>query len=188
MRLSFFIGTLLLLPVLAPAKRQLAPEEHALASSDKGEARIAQEIRHQLIMLPYYGIFDDLAFRVDGAKVTLLGAVTRPVLKSDAENTVKRVEGIASVQNEIEVLPLSPDDDRIRLAEFRIIYGDPAIGDRYGHRALPPIHIIVKNGHVTLVGAVASEADKNLLKVRANTVPGVFSVTNKLQVEQGPTQ
>ncbi len=148
------------------------------------ESRMAQEIRHQLVMLPYYTIFDDLAFRINGSTVTLLGAVTRPTLKSDAENVVKRIEGVTQVDNQIEVLPLSPQDNRIRLAVYRAIYGDPQIGDRYGHRALPSIHIIVKNGNVTLEGVVANEGDKNLINIRANGVPGVFKVTNNLVVEK----
>src|SRR3954471_13313960 len=148
------------------------------------ESRMAQEIRHQLVMLPYYSIFDDLAFRLNGSAVTLLGAVTRPTLKSDAENVVKRIEGVTQVDNQIEVLPLSSMDDRIRLAMYRAIYGDPQIGDRYGHRALPSIHIIVKNGNVTLEGVVANEGNKNLINIRANGVPGVFKVTNNLMVEK----
>jgi hyperosmotically inducible protein len=147
------------------------------------ESKIAQAIRHQLVMLPYYTIFDDLAFRVNGDTVTLLGAVTRPTLKSDAENVVKRIEGVTQVNNQIEVLPLSPTDDRIRLATSRAIYGDPQIGTRYGNRALPSIHIIVKNGSVTLEGVVANEGDKNLINIRANGVPNVFKVNNNLVVE-----
>lgn len=147
------------------------------------ESRMAQEIRHQLVMLPYYTIFDDLAFRINGSTVTLLGSVSRPTLKSDAENVVKRIEGVTQVNNQIEVLPLSPQDNRIRLAVYRAIYGDPMIGDRYGHRALPSIHIIVKNGNVTLEGVVANKGDKDLINIRANGVPGVFKVTNNLIVE-----
>jgi hyperosmotically inducible protein len=128
-------------------------------------------------------VFDDLAFRVDGSTVTLLGAVTQPVTKSDAERSVKHVEGLTQVVNNIEVLPLSPFDDQIRRAEFRAIYGDPALSDRYGYRALPSIHIIVKNGHVTLEGAVANQFDKSLINTKANVVPNVFSVTNNLLVE-----
>ena len=136
-----------------------------------------------MLQLPYYGVFDDLAFRVDGDTVTLLGAVVNPVLKTDAERAVKRIEGVGLVKNEIEVLPVSPDDDRIRMAEYKAIYGDPVLSTRYGYRALPPIHIIVKNGKVTLVGVVANESDRNLVNIRANAVPGVFSVTNNLQIE-----
>ena len=149
----------------------------------KGEARLIQEVRHQLVMLPYYSVFDDLGFRVNGSTVTLLGEVTRPVLKSDAEGVVKDVEGITQVVNQIEVLPPSPFDDQIRRAMLQTIYGDPQIGTRYGNQALPSIHIIVKNGHVRLEGLVANTFDKNLIGVRANTVPNVFSVDNQLQVE-----
>jgi len=115
--------------------------------------------------------------------VTLLGEVTQPVLKSDAGNVVKRVEGVTNVVNNIEVLPLSPDDDRIRRAEYRAIYGDPALSSRYGFQALPSIHIIVKNGHVRLEGVVANEGDKNIAGIRANGVAGAFSVENDLRVE-----
>jgi hyperosmotically inducible protein len=155
----------------------------AFVNGAPDEARIAKEVRHQLVTLPFYGVFDDLAFRVDGGTVTLLGAVTQPVLKSDAERAVKRVEGVTQVINNIEVLPLSPNDDQIRRAEYRAIYGDPSLSDRYGFRAVPSIHIIVKNGHVMLEGVVANQADKTLINARANMVPGVFSVTNNLLVE-----
>jgi len=156
----------------------------AFTPGPAGMSKLAQEVRHQLVMLPYYSIFDDLAFRVDGSAVTLLGAVTRPTLKSDAGNVVKNIEGVTQVNNEIEVLPLSPMDNQIRRSVARAIYGDPAIGDRYGDRALPSIHIIVKNGNVTLEGVVANEGDKNLINVRVNGVPNVFQVTNNLQVEK----
>jgi hyperosmotically inducible protein len=155
----------------------------AFIPGQAGETRIAQEVRHQLVMLPYYGVFDDLAFSVQGGVVTLVGAVTRPTLKSDAQRVTEKVEGVTQVVNNIEVLPLSPLDDRIRIAEYRAIYGDPALSTRYAYRALPSIHIIVKNGHVTLEGVVANSADKNLVNIRANGVPNVFSVTNNLQVE-----
>ena len=147
-----------------------------------GQDRIAREVRHELVMLPYYGVFDNLAYRVNGGTVTLLGQVTRPTLKSDAENAVKHVEGVERVDNQIQVLPLSPMDDQIRLAEYRAIYGQTGL-DRYALQAIPPIHIIVNNGHVTLEGVVASQADKDLANIRANGVPGVFSVTNNLRVE-----
>jgi hyperosmotically inducible protein len=162
-----------------------AKKDHndAFVAGDPAENKIAREVRHQLVMLPYYGVFDDLAFKLDGGTVTLLGAVTRPTLKSDAENVVKRVEGITQVVNEIKVLPLSPMDDQTRRAVYRAIYGDPALSMRYGFRAVPSIHIIVENGHVTLEGVVANEMDKNLCNIRANGVPNVFSVTNELQVE-----
>jgi hyperosmotically inducible protein len=155
----------------------------AFVRGGAGENRISQEVRHQLLMLPYYGIFDDLAFRVEGDSVTLLGQVTRPTLKSEAENVAKQVEGVSHVINNIEVLPLSPMDDQIRVAEYRAIYGDSTLSARYGFRALPSIHIIVKNGHVTLEGVVANEGDKDVMNVRANGIPNVFSVTNNLQIE-----
>jgi hyperosmotically inducible periplasmic protein len=145
--------------------------------------RLTREVRHELVMLPYYGVFDNLAFKVDGRTVTLVGQVTRPTLKSDAENVVKDIEGVEKVVNQIEVLPLSPMDDQIRIATFRAVYGTPGL-DRYGLNAVPPIHIIVANGKVTLEGVVANEADKNLAGVKANGVSGVFSVTNNLRIEQ----
>jgi hyperosmotically inducible protein len=145
--------------------------------------RITKEVRHELVMLPYYGVFDNLAYRVDGRHVTLYGQVTRPTLKSDAENVVKNIEGVEGVTNDIEVLPLSPNDDRVRLAVYRAIYGNPAI-QRYALSAVPSIHIIVKNGNVTLEGVVANEGDKNIANIQANSVSGVFSVTNHLQVEK----
>jgi hyperosmotically inducible protein len=156
----------------------------AFVTGPNGMSKLAQEVRHQLVMLPYYSVFDDLAFRVDGSTVTLLGAVVRPTLKSDAEGVVKHIEGVTQVNNEIEVLPLSPMDNQIRHAAARAIYGDASIGDRYGYRALPSIHIIVKNGNLTLEGVVANEGDKNLINIRANGIPNVFKVTNDLQVEK----
>lgn len=145
--------------------------------------RLERAVRHELLMLPYYGVFDDLSFRVQGSTVILSGEVTRPTLKSDAENVVKRIEGVEKVENRIEVLPLSPNDDQIRLMTYRAIFYHPAM-ERYAIRAVPPIHIIVKNGDVTLVGNVASQADKNLAGIYASGVPGVFSVKNELQVDQ----
>ena len=147
------------------------------------ESRISKEVRHELVMLPYYGVFDDLAYKVDGANVTLYGAVTRPTLKSDAERSVKRIEGVQSVTNNIEVLPLSPNDDRIRRAVYRAIYGQPGL-DMYALRAVPTIHILVKNGNVRLEGVVANEGDRNLAYMKASQVPGSFSVTNHLRVEK----
>ena len=153
------------------------------AGSSRGADRITREVRHELVMLPYYGVFDNLAYRVDGSTVTLMGQVTRPTLKSDAENVVKRIEGVEHVNNEIEVLPVSPNDDRIRRAVFRAIYSDPTM-DRYAIQAVPPIHIMVKNGNVNLEGVVATEADKNIAGIRANGVSGVFSVKNNLRAEK----
>jgi hyperosmotically inducible protein len=147
-----------------------------------GNARLVKEVRHELVMLPYYGVFDDLSYQVNGNNVVLMGEVTRPTLKSDAENAVKHIEGVGQVVNEIKVLPLSPMDDRIRRETFRAIYGRGQLADRYGFQAVPSIHILVDNGHVTLTGVVDSEMDKNIAGVQANSVPGVFSVTNNLRV------
>ncbi len=157
--------------------------DNAASMSTMGQNRIAREVRHELVMLPYYGVFDNLAYKVDGDTVTLYGQVTRPTLKSDAENVVKDIEGVERVRNQIEVLPLSPNDDRIRIAVYRAIYGHPGL-DRYALAAVPSIHIIVKNGNVTLEGVAANEADRNIANVQANGVSGVFSVTNNLRVEQ----
>lgn len=150
--------------------------------SSAGDARVAKEVRHELVMLPYYGVFDNLAYRVEGSTVVLLGQVTRPTLKSDAENVVKRVEGVSQVDNKIEVLPLSPMDDQIRRAAYRAIYGSSELGTRYGFQAVPSIHIIVSNGKITLVGVVDNQTDKNIAGIKANGVPNAFSVTNNLVV------
>ncbi len=145
--------------------------------------QINNEVHHQLVLLPYYGVFDNLAYRVsaDGT-VTLQGQVSRPTLKSDAGNVVKKIEGVDRVDNQIEVLPTSPMDDRIRMATYRVIYGNDVLS-QYALRAVPPIHIIV-NGHVTLEGVVSREMDKQVADTQAKSVPGVFSVTNNLRVEQ----
>lgn len=159
-----------------------APSSMTQKNEPKSQKEVVKEVRHQLVMLPYYSVFDSLSYKVEGGTVTLDGAVVRPVLKDDAETAVKSVSGVTSVINNIEVLPPSPLDDQIRRAEFRAIYGDPTLS-RYGYQAVQAIHIIVKNGHVTLDGAVDNEADKNLANLRAKSVPNVFSVTNNLQVQ-----
>jgi hyperosmotically inducible protein len=153
----------------------------ALSVAQPNQEKLTKEVRHELVMLPYYGVFDNLAYRVDGAKVTLFGQVVRPTLKSDAENVVKKIEGVERVDNEIEVLPLSPNDDRIRRDAYRQIYSKAPL-QRYQMGAVPPIHIIVKNGNITLVGVVDNEGDKNLAGIAAKGVPGAFGVTNDLVV------
>jgi hyperosmotically inducible periplasmic protein len=140
-----------------------------------------EQVRHELIMLPYFGVFDNLGFRVDGDKVTLAGQVTRPTLRSDAERVIKRIAGVSFVDNQIEVLPLSRFDDRIRLATLHAVYGNSMLF-RYGLVPVAPIRIIVKNGNVTLEGVVATQAEKNVAGMMANGIPGAFSVTNDLQV------
>ncbi len=152
-----------------------------LGPAQPAQDKISKEVRHELVMLPYYGVFDNLAYRVDGSKVTLFGQVTRPTLKSDAEHVVKKIEGVSLVDNQIEVLPLSPIDDQIRRAAYRQIYSKPPL-QRYQMGAVPPIHIIVKNGNITLVGIVDNEGDKDLAGLAANGVPGSFKVTNELVV------
>ena len=147
------------------------------------QARLQKEVRHVLVMLPFYSVFDNLEYRVDGDHVTLSGQVTQPNIKSDAEKSVKSIEGVSGVDDQIEVLPLSQNDNRIRRAEFRAIYSAPNL-QRYAQQAVPPIHIIVKGGHVTLVGVVANEGDKNTANIVAKSVSGVFSVTSQLTAEK----
>lgn len=159
----------------------LAQDQRGL--STKGQLRLQKEVRHELVMLPFYGVFDNFEYKVEGGTVTLMGQVSRPTLKSDAEKAVRSIEGVEKVDNRIEVLPVSPNDDRLRMDLYRAIYGTTGL-DRYSLRAVPTIHIIVKNGHVWLEGAVATEGDKNLANVKANGVPGVFSVTNNLHVDR----
>lgn len=169
----------------APAMPSAGTQNSSSGLSQKGYDRIVKEVRHELVMLPRYDVFDDLSYQVapDGS-VTLRGAVVNPTLKSDAENAVKRIEGVEKVDNQIQVLPTSPMDDRIRRATYRAIYGNDVLS-QYSLRAVPPIHIIVSNGHVTLTGAVSSQMDKQVAEVQAKSVPGVFSVTNDLQLDNG---
>jgi hyperosmotically inducible periplasmic protein len=160
----------------AQASPQAAPQAFG------AQAALEQRVNHALLTLPYYNIFDNLEFEVDGDHVTLSGQVTQPVLKLDAANAVKRIEGVQAVTNNIELLPLSTFDDRIRLATYRAVFGSGGLY-RYSMGANPSIHIIVDNGHVRLVGVVGSQMDKTVAGVRADGVPGVFSVTNDLRVE-----
>jgi hyperosmotically inducible protein len=175
-RLPLLLAALLVLVTLGSAQDAQRDQP-----SPKSQDRIVKEVRHELLMLPYFGVFDNIAFKVDGFNVTLLGQVVKPVSKSDAENAVKHIEGVEKVDNQIEVLPPSPMDDRLRVRLFRAIYQYPAL-QRYELGTQKPIRIIVKNGHVTLEGVVDNDADKNLAGIRANGVSGAFSVTNNLQV------
>jgi len=172
---------LLVLASLLTVNPQGTAQDAQREPSARAQERITREVRHELLMLPYFGVFDYIAYKVDGYNVTLLGQVVRPTLKSDAENVVKHIEGVEKVDNQIEILPPSPTDDRLRLRLFRAIYNYPAL-QRYELGVQKPIRIIVKNGRVTLEGVVDSESDKNLAGLRANTVSGTFSVTNNLQV------
>ena len=154
------------------------------ALNQKSIDRIYKEVRHELVMLPYYGVFDNLSYKVDpDGTVTLIGQVSRPTLKSDAENSVKRIEGVEKVVNNLEVLPTSSNDDRIRRAAYRAIYGNDVLS-QYQLRAVPPIHIIVNNGHISLEGVVARQMEKQIAGMQANGVHGAFSVTNNLAVEE----
>ncbi len=153
------------------------------APSQKAEERIQKEVRHELVMLPYFGVFDNIVYKVDGYNVTLMGQVTKPTLKSDAEGVVKRIEGVEKVDNQIEVLPVSPMDDRLRQRLFRAIYGSPTL-QRYDMPVIKPIRIIVNKGHVTLEGVVDNEGDKNVANIRAHGVSGVFSIKNNLAVSK----
>ena len=151
-------------------------------SLDRERQVITKEVRHEIVMLPRLNVFDNITFRVEGSTVILSGQVRDPIVKSDAENAIKGIEGVQRIDNQIEVLPLSPNDDRLRAALYRAIYGYPAL-NRYALPVLKPIRIIVKDGRVNLEGVVATQADKNLVGIRANGVSGAFSVTNNLQVE-----
>jgi hyperosmotically inducible protein len=157
---------------------------HAPSVSAQDNARIVKEVRHELVTLPYYGVFDWLTYEVrpDG-RVVLRGQVVRPTTKSDAEGRVKQIDGVTGVDNQIETLPLSPSDDRLRRALYRQIYGWNSPLFRYAHQAVPSIHLIVSRGHATLKGVVSNRGDANLAYIRARSVPGLFSVKNELTVE-----
>jgi hyperosmotically inducible periplasmic protein len=155
-----------------------APPDRGSQSYEKW---LTREVGHELVQVPWLSVFDNLEYSVKGSEVTLSGQVWQPVTKDDAQTAVKGIEGVTKVINNIEVLPLSPMDDQIRRAEYRAIYGAPEL-QRYAMGVLPSIHIIVKNGHVTLVGTVDNQMDKNVAEIRAKTVPNVFSVNDNLQV------
>lgn len=154
-----------------------------LSGSEKAESRIVREVRHEILMLPYFGVFDNIQFSVEGTTVVLMGQVTKPTLRADAEKVILGIEGVEKVDNRIEVLPLSPNDDRLRIAVYRAIYGFSAL-QRYAWPVVKPIRIIVRNGHLTLEGVVDSEGDKTMAGLRATGVHGVFSVKNNLRVEK----
>lgn len=158
----------------------------AATRSQESNNTLVNQVRHELVMLPWYGVFDNLEFTVNGGEVTLQGQVVRPTIKDDAEAVVKKLAGVTRVVNNIEVLPPSPMDSEIRRAEYRAVFSDETL-NRYSMGSVPSIHIIVDNGHVTLTGIVDRDADRNLANLRANSVPGVFSVTNDLRTEQSAT-
>lgn len=174
LRPAVLAGCLLIGGIPALAQRPSEP-------SDRAVQRIQKEVRHELLMLPYLDVFDNLAYKVEGYNVTLIGQVTRPTTKSDAENAVKQIEGVEKVDNQIEVLPPSPMDDRLRLRLYRAIYGYAPL-QKYALGVNKPIRIIVKGGNVTIEGVVDNEADKNVAEIRAKGVSGIFSVKNNLLV------
>src|SRR5262245_15849352 len=180
------VVTLCLLAGLAMAQNspQSDSDRKVLTHGKNDVARITKEVRHELVMLPYYSVFDNLAYEVRTDKtVVLLGQVALPTLKNDAEARVRDIEGVETVENHIEILPTSINDDRLRRNLYRAIYGHSAL-NKYAMGAVPPIHIIVKNGQVTLEGVVLNEMDKNIANIQANGVSGVFKVTNNLRVEK----
>jgi hyperosmotically inducible protein len=154
------------------------------SGAQRMQDRISREVRHELVMLPQLTIFDNLQYKVDGSKVTLLGQVRNAVLKDEAQSAVKKIEGVDQVDNKIEILPTSGNDDRIRQAVARALFSNDSPLFRYSMGALPPIHIVVKNGRVTLEGVVDNQSDKDLATVKANGVPGVFAVDNHLVVQK----
>ncbi len=180
---------LALLLVLVPGCWQTAVAQGSTANdrgiSPRGIERIVKEAHHELALLPYYGVFDFLAYKVgpDGT-VTLLGQVVNPVLKSDAEAAVKHIEGVERVDNEIQVLPPSPLDDQIRHTAFRAFYGSPEL-TKYACESVQSIHIIVNHGNITLEGSVDSQVDRQVAEIKAKGVPNAFSVTNNLVVTGG---
>jgi hyperosmotically inducible protein len=154
-----------------------------VASPVTSGSPLEKKIRKELVTLPYYNVFDNLAFKVDGGTVTLYGKVVRPSTRSDAEHRVARLAGVSRVVNKIEVLPLSSFDDSLRWRTYRAVFSTGGLW-RYAMGANPSIHIIVDRGHVTLEGEVANQADAQLAYMAARSVPGSFSVTNNLRVEQ----
>ena len=147
------------------------------------EAQLAKKVRKELVTLPWYGVFDNLAYEIDGSTVTLHGQVVQPSTRKDAERRVAKLKGVERVVNNIEVLPLSGFDDDIRARTYRALFGWNSPLFRYGRGVNPSIHIIVNNGRVTLEGVVANEGDRRFAYALVNGVSGVFSVTNNLRAE-----
>jgi len=176
-----FAMSLGLSPTSSFAAAPASNSDQSPSGTRNSEAWLANQVRHQLVMLPWYSVFDNLEYSVQGSKVILAGQVVRPVLKDEAASVVKHIEGVQEVDNQIAVLPVSNFDDQIRRAELREIYSFPSL-QRYALGTIPGIHIIVNNGQVTLEGAVDNQADKDVAGLRANSVPNVFSVTNNLRV------
>ena len=208
--LMWAIASIFSFVLLAPSALS---QDQGASSDAKQQAvlRIAQEVRKQIVTLPQYGVFDNIHFAIQGGDTVILrGEASRPTLKSGIENSVKRIDGVKTVTNDIDVLPASPNDDRLRATLYGSIYSYPALqkytSNRGGMNRMPSvaraaggitndppigyhaIHIIVKNGNVTLTGVVDSDADLAMAGMRANTVPGVFSVDNQLEVAGKPQE
>lgn len=180
-----FKGGLLTLAALFMLAAPTAFAADAKASVEASEhARIEKKVRRELVTLPFYGVFDNLEYKVEGATVTLFGQVVRPSTREGAERRVARIKGVERVVNNIEVLPLSSFDDQIRIRAYREIEGMAGLY-RYFLGGNPSLHIIVNRGHITLEGVVANEGDRRLAYVAARSVPGVFSVTNNLRTDRG---
>ena len=192
MRSALAIATISLLSFAFGLSAQKSHHNDAFTAGPANESQLERKVRHDLLTLPYYSIFDDISFQVNGSVVTLEGACPPEPpwdIRSDAEHVVKAIPGVTQVINQIKLLPLSTMDWDIRHAMAKAIYGDSTIGTRYGYQALPSIHIIVDNGHVTLEGVVDNQFDDTLIRTRANQVPNVFSVTDNLVVvQQGKTK
>jgi hypothetical protein len=176
------------------------------ATNEQSVGRMAGTIQREILTLPEYGVFDSIRFSVNGETVVLRGQASRPILKSSAERVTQRVEGVSKVENQIEVLPLSPNDDQVRLRTYVAIYGHPSLSRFNPNRGTPaymsrisaltgitndppmgnhPVHIIVKNGNVTLEGALPTSGDRTIAELQANSVSGAFSVTNNIEVQDG---
>ncbi len=183
----FFLFGFLVVASGANASSLAAPAQASNEERGTDQSSIVREVHHQLVMLPFYTLFDNLEYKVEGSKVTLMGQVVRPNLKDNAASAVKSVRGVETVDNQIKVLPLSPMDDQTRRAEYRAIYSQPNL-QMYAMQSVPPIHIIVDHGHVTLEGVVAKQADKDAAGIAANGVPNVFSVANNLRVENASSK
>jgi hyperosmotically inducible protein len=171
------------LAVSAVAQDPALPNSRTRLGGTDSQQRISREVLHNLLMNPWYSVFDDLEYQVNGDTVKLMGAVTEPAVKNDAIASVKKIEGVNRVDDQIKVLPPSSMDDGIRRAEYRAIFGFDGLS-RYSWGAVPPIHIIVDSGHVTLTGFVDNESDRNMAEIQAKSVPGVFSVDNRIQVAE----
>lgn len=180
-RASFWYVVVLSVLFSVSALAQAAKNNQSSAADQRMQNRVSREVYHELVMLPQLTIFDNLSFKLDGSTVILMGDVRNAVLKDEAQQAVKKIEGVEHVNNQIQILPPSPNDDRIRRAVARSLFNDDRLF-KYSMGSVPPIHIIVNGGHVTLEGVVDNQADKNEAGIRANSVPGIFSVQNNLRV------